>query len=341
MVYIEKNTQSIKNEDIVFIDTNYRNNEDSSETMDEIIQKNVMNKMIIISTPVMDNGISIKDIGLRNLVLLCDTEEEFIQMIGRKREDGQKVNLYLWKRNVLHFKRRSQYWDKINHFYDDNMSKFFDIGRIDELFKSAAEEALKNIFHPNENSLSPDDFNSYVFDQLCRLLDLFTRRGQGSLKLIFDDYNRAKIICFPFRGIICLNNFSIKRCKYLYSFYHDMEKQMENDEDAFLNKQLSWLGVDKSCATDISDDMLTVTKQKAMYENVDLMLQKVNMCDFSTSFPGRTFSQIHTIILQQQVHLKKTPIRKQKNLCSPWGSIKLHLHQLLQLAFLTPKTPEV
>ncbi len=34
---IEKNTQSIKNEDIVFIDTNYRNNEDSSETMDEII----------------------------------------------------------------------------------------------------------------------------------------------------------------------------------------------------------------------------------------------------------------------------------------------------------------
>lgn len=269
---IEKNTQSIKNEDIVFIDTNYRNNEDSSETMDEIIQKNVMNKMIIISTPVMDNGISIKDIGLRNLVLLCDTEEEFIQMIGRKREDGQKVNLYLWKRNVLHFKRRSQYWDKINHFYDDNMSKFFDIGRIDELFKSAAEEALKNIFHPNENSLSPDDFNSYVFDQLCRLLDLFTRRGQGSLKLIFDDYNRAKIICFPFRGIICLNNFSIKRCKYLYSFYHDMEKQMENDEDAFLNKQLSWLGVDKSCATDISDDIYT-EKIKNLIESIRLKIE--------------------------------------------------------------------
>lgn len=269
---IEKNTQSIKNEDIVFIDTNYRNNEDSSETMDEIIQKNVMNKMIIISTPVMDNGISIKDIGLRNLVLLCDTEEEFIQMIGRKREDGQKVNLYLWKRNVLHFKRRSQYWDKINHFYNDNMSILFDIQRINELFKSTAGEALKSIFHPNGNSLSPDDFNSHVFDQLCCLLDWFTRCGQGPLKLIFDDYNHAKIICFPFKGLICLNDFSIQRCKFLCSFYRDMAERMENDEDAFLNEQLSWLGVDKSCATDISGDVYP-QKIKNLIERISLSIE--------------------------------------------------------------------
>ena len=41
----------------------------------------------------------------------------------------------------------------------------------------------------------------------------------------------------------------------------------------------------KVFATDISDDMLEVSKQKAMYENVDLMLQKVDMSDFSTSYP--------------------------------------------------------
>ena len=41
----------------------------------------------------------------------------------------------------------------------------------------------------------------------------------------------------------------------------------------------------KVFATDLSDDMIEVSKQKAMYENVDLMLQKVDMTDFSTSYP--------------------------------------------------------
>ena len=36
-------------------------------------------------------------------------------------------------------------------------------------------------------------------------------------------------------------------------------------------------------ATDISPDMLEVTKQKAMSMNVNLMLQRVDMSDFSTS----------------------------------------------------------
>lgn len=40
----------------------------------------------------------------------------------------------------------------------------------------------------------------------------------------------------------------------------------------------------KVFATDLSEDMLEVAKQKAMYENVDLMLQRVDMCDFSTSY---------------------------------------------------------
>ena len=272
IVKIKDDIQTIKDEDIVFIDTNYKKNEDSSETMDEIVKKNLMNKMIIISTPVMDNGISIKDIGLRNLVLLCDTEEEFIQMIGRKREDGQKVNLYLWKRNVLHFKRRSQYWDKINHFYEDNKNKFFWIEGIHKFFKDAVGKELESISHPNGNLSSPNGNESNVFNQLWFLFDKLIGSRQGSLKLIFDDYNLAKIMCFPFKGFICLNDFSIQRCKFLCSFYKDMAERMENDEDAFLNEQLSWLNVDKSCATDISGDVYP-QKIKNLIERISLSIK--------------------------------------------------------------------
>ena len=272
IVKIKDDIQTIKDEDIVFIDTNYKKNEDSSETMDEIVKKNLMNKMIIISTPVMDNGISIKDIGLRNLVLLCDTEEEFIQMIGRKREDGEKVNLYLWKRDVLHFKRRFQYWDKINHFYEDNKNKFFWIEGIHKFFKDAVGKVLESISHPNGNLSSPNGNESNVFNQLWFLFDKLIGSRQGSLKLIFDDYNLAKIMCFPFKGFICLNDFSIQRCKFLCSFYKDMAERMENDEDAFLNEQLSWLGVDKSCATDISGDVYP-QKIKNLIERISLSIK--------------------------------------------------------------------
>ncbi len=272
IVKIKDDIQTIKDEDIVFIDTNYKKNEDSSETMDEIVKKNLMNKMIIISTPVMDNGISIKDIGLRNLVLLCDTEEEFIQMIGRKREDGEKVNLYLWKRDVLHFKRRFQYWDKINHFYEDNKNKFFWIEGIHKFFKDAVGKVLESISHPNGNLSSPNGNESNVFNQLWFLFDKLIGSRQGSLKLIFDDYNLAKIMCFPFKGFICLNDFSIQRCKFLCSFYKDMAERMENDEDAFLNEQLSWLGVDKSCATDISGDVYP-QKIENLIERISLSIE--------------------------------------------------------------------
>ena len=272
IVKIKDDIQTIKDEDIVFIDTNYKKNEDSSETMDEIVKKNLMNKMIIISTTVMDNGISIKDIGLRNLVLLCDTEEEFIQMIGRKREDGEKVNLYLWKRDVLHFKRRFQYWDKINHFYEDNKNKFFWIEGIHKFFKDAVGKVLESISHPNGNLSSPNGNESNVFNQLWFLFDKLIGSRQGSLKLIFDDYNLAKIMCFPFKGFICLNDFSIQRCKFLCSFYKDMAERMENDEDAFLNEQLSWLGVDKSCATDISGDVYP-QKIENLIERISLSIE--------------------------------------------------------------------
>ncbi len=90
-----------------------------------------------------------------------------------------------------------------------------------------------------------------------------------------------------------------------FAYYYDslMDSQFYDDYEQFIDKHCHFNEVlelgcgtgeiairlakknKKVFATDISDDMLTVTKQKAMYENVDLMLQKVNMCDFSTSYP--------------------------------------------------------
>lgn len=76
----------------------------------------------------MDNGISILDNELRNLVILYDTKEEFIQMLGRKRKDGENINLYICKRNSNYFRLRLQGIIRKRFFYDKHGEK------VDEMY---------------------------------------------------------------------------------------------------------------------------------------------------------------------------------------------------------------
>ncbi len=88
-----------------------------------------------------------------------------------------------------------------------------------------------------------------------------------------------------------------------FAYYYDslMEQSFYDDYYNFINEHASFDEVlELGCgtgeiairlakddklvtATDLSSDMLEVTKQKAMYEDVTLFLQKVDMSDFSTS----------------------------------------------------------
>ena len=58
-----------------------------------------------MATSVLDNGISIHDMKVRNLMIMADTREEFIQMLGRKRQisDLDTLDVYILQRdkNVL------------------------------------------------------------------------------------------------------------------------------------------------------------------------------------------------------------------------------------------------
>lgn len=215
---IQQNSDNINEDDIIFIDAKYRNDESTFETVSEIAKTNQMNKRIIISTSVMDNGISIKDIELRNLVILCDTKEQFIQMIGRKRNNGnnQRVNLYLHKRDSSHFKQRFQYFNRIREFYNEHKNALDRIPLNDQYVLFYNQQILKSIFR-HENF-----------------------------------YYYAKAVLYPYNGIIHRNIFSINRCENLCLFYGEMEKKIELDGDAFLDEQLSWLNIDKSKATDVS-----------------------------------------------------------------------------------------
>ena len=87
---------------VVFLSSGYK--KEHGEPLEEVLSiKNryAQSARILIATSVMDNGINLKDVQLKNLVILADNETEFIQMLGRRREDGNQVNPELFTEQYL------------------------------------------------------------------------------------------------------------------------------------------------------------------------------------------------------------------------------------------------
>lgn len=110
--YGENLTSYLKKEldlkdDIVFVDAEYERNEDAAKTVEEIATEKILPRRIAVCTCVLDNGVSLHDFGLRNLVIIADMKEELIQMLGRKRiNEGEEIDVYLCKQDIEFFTRR-------------------------------------------------------------------------------------------------------------------------------------------------------------------------------------------------------------------------------------------
>ncbi len=101
--------------EVVVLTADYSDMEDPLLEVSGIAKKNRYEARILISTSVMDNGITLHDIELRNLIISADVETQFIQMLGRKRRDDQKVKLYLFRRDKSFFNRRLQNFKKLSN----------------------------------------------------------------------------------------------------------------------------------------------------------------------------------------------------------------------------------
>ena len=125
----------ILKDETIFIDARYERDGDANESVKYLKEREYINKKVIIATSVLDNGISIKDRQLRNIVLLCDTEEQFIQMLGRKRPDNQILNVYICKQAQQHFNNRYRQVKRNLDFYYKN----------EKIFKSIMERNFRSI----------------------------------------------------------------------------------------------------------------------------------------------------------------------------------------------------
>lgn len=76
------------------------------DTMKSIIENNSFEEKVLITTKVLDNGISLHDKKIQNIVLETTSETEFIQMLGRRRfaeGDQTKLNIFIPKLSKGYF----------------------------------------------------------------------------------------------------------------------------------------------------------------------------------------------------------------------------------------------
>lgn len=76
-----------------------------SKTMREIVEQQKYSAQVLLTTKVLDNGVSLHDPFIQNIVLDTISKTEFLQMLGRKRRQAENelVNLYIPQMSVRFF----------------------------------------------------------------------------------------------------------------------------------------------------------------------------------------------------------------------------------------------
>lgn len=223
----------LKEEDVVFLDANYEKDDESRESVNQIVKEKLSSKKVLISTAVMDNGVSLFDLDLKNIVIFADTKEEFIQMLGRKRKDGGKVNLYVCKQNINHFIHRRDSINKVIKYFDDRENIFLKLCAPykyidDNTNHTYVELIMRSFFNYAPCYIVQNEYQQEI------LYDLLSNS-------IFSQH--IKKMCYSANGHIIPNQFSIDRLNQLYVYYDSIIKKLEQDEYAFVKEQASWIGI--------------------------------------------------------------------------------------------------
>ena len=244
----------ISKDEIVFIDANYEEDVDGTDSVRELTNNCFISKRIVIATAVMDNGVSFHDEDLRNIVIMADDEESFVQMLGRKRFDRRnsmvRTKLYICKRNKAHFQRRFALMEEKTNVYLNNRNC------LDILFLGSIE-SQGNILPVLVNENKP--YYAILFNK--KIISNYQQSVLSAMLRNEKMYRAVKSFCYSVGGALAVNYFAISKMINLQGYYQDMIKKIEIDENAFLKEQLKWIGKDDDDVNEIVQKSATTIEE--------------------------------------------------------------------------------
>lgn len=78
---------------------------DTNGTIKDIAENEMFAGKVLVTTKILDNGVNLKDLKLKNIVMSTYSETEFKQMLGRKRWEAtdEILNVYLPRKSQEYF----------------------------------------------------------------------------------------------------------------------------------------------------------------------------------------------------------------------------------------------
>lgn len=236
---LQHNTD-IKEDEIIFLDADYENDKEAEKSVKELVENKKSSKKVVISTAVIDNGVTFKDDELTHIAVFADTEETFKQMLGRKRRNkDERIELYICKRSLDYFKKRLQYAKYAQDIFFRNQTElqclYAFYGVTDK-----RNNSLDNIFFYRRNIHYVQALKELTMRAGVICYPQFNTTQQQKVldKFICDpSYECLKRFCCSVNGIITYNQFSVERLADLRKYYTDIIQEMEKDENAFVKRQ--------------------------------------------------------------------------------------------------------
>lgn len=171
-----------------FIDAKSRNCDELSETVNSIVKLEKFEQQVVVATSVMDNGISIKDMELRNIIIMADVPEEFIQMLGRKRRfsDSEKLDVYILRRTQGEFEKRRKevenHIEFIEHFLQHRERILESIMRYRLSYEYARDTCFVKQGKLELNQLAAEQFD-YLLEHYEKIINRFENDGGNAFIL--------------------------------------------------------------------------------------------------------------------------------------------------------------
>ena len=191
---------------------------------------------------------------------MADTEMEFIQMLGRKRKDGEKVNLYIYQHNKKHFQERLR-----------SAEKRLNIASKYVIYMKNCKEKY---------------YQNFEEDRAIKHLQIYFMRQIADEKIAVED---VRSLFNVYGGVFYLNLLAVHNLKNLKKFYNMVIDEFDKiGEDTFVKIQLGWLGIDEEiikeskltqeerCCKQVNDWMEEISNDEMSRDEFIQKLKSIN-----------------------------------------------------------------
>lgn len=265
----------IKDSDIVFIDADYEKAEEADKTVKEIVENKSSRKRVIISTAVMDNGITFQDSDLVNIAIFSDVKETFVQMLGRKRlNDNEIIHLYICQRSEKYFNKRYSYVHNILSTYYKRQSELDILSKPYCYRKNNQSETIMLSYIEN--------FFRYGGIGVHRSLEKYFISQQKILDVLLSnsiETQYLKRFCYAVNGNINVNSLAVRRLLDLEAYYKEIAEKLADNENAFIEQQFEWLGIPADNVHEYTDEAMQEMSERYRNELKYSMDEIINKQD--------------------------------------------------------------